>query len=78
MNAIKIDWLAERQRISLHQEISSVRNQSTMEEGMPVTFDPEFHDRDSVCRMEYVDLGKTGLKVSKISLGSGQFSKLYG
>lgn len=47
-------------------------------EGLPATFDPEFHDKDSVCRMEYVELGQTGMKVSKVSLGSGQFSHFYG
>lgn len=47
------------------------------EEGFPATFVPEFHDRDSVCRMEYEELGNTGMKVSKISLGGGQFSHCY-
>lgn len=48
------------------------------EAGLPETFNPDFHDRDSVCRMEYAQLGKTALRVSKVSLGSGQFTALYG
>lgn len=45
---------------------------------LPPTFDADFHDKDSVVRMEYLKLGRTDLQVSKISLGSGQFTQFYG
>ncbi|XP_058168993.1 uncharacterized protein LOC131284155 [Anopheles ziemanni] len=45
---------------------------------LPDTFVEGFHDEQFVKRMEYVPFGRTGLKVSKISLGTGTLSQLYG
>uniref|UniRef100_A0A182J1D9 NADP-dependent oxidoreductase domain-containing protein n=1 Tax=Anopheles atroparvus TaxID=41427 RepID=A0A182J1D9_ANOAO len=45
---------------------------------LPDTFVPGFHDVEYVKRMEYAPFGRTGLKVSKISLGTGTLSQLYG
>lgn len=45
---------------------------------LPPTFVQGFHDEALVRRMEYLDFGKTALKVSKVSLGGGTFSKFYG
>ncbi|XP_052891930.1 uncharacterized protein LOC128299851 [Anopheles moucheti] len=42
------------------------------------TFVENFHAKKDVERMEYVPLGRTGLKVSKVSFGTGTFSQLYG
>lgn len=47
-------------------------------EQLPATFVQSFHDEDSVRKMKYNSFGKTGLRVSKISLGAGTLSKLYG
>lgn len=45
---------------------------------LPSTFVKDFHDEESVRKMEYVQLGFTGLHVSKISIGGAVFSQLYG
>ncbi|XP_051160619.1 uncharacterized protein LOC127281135 [Leptopilina boulardi] len=45
---------------------------------LPATYVEGFHDREAVEAMEYRTLGKTGLKISKLSLGGGTFSNLYG
>ncbi|XP_055608924.1 uncharacterized protein LOC129756164 [Uranotaenia lowii] len=45
---------------------------------LPATFVKEFHDESSIRKMEYLPFGKTGLKVSKISLGTGTLSNFYG
>uniref|UniRef100_A0A182TFY4 NADP-dependent oxidoreductase domain-containing protein n=1 Tax=Anopheles melas TaxID=34690 RepID=A0A182TFY4_9DIPT len=42
------------------------------------TFVENFHLKECVERMEYLPLGRTGLKVSKVSFGTGTFSQLYG
>ncbi|XP_035903221.1 L-galactose dehydrogenase-like [Anopheles stephensi] len=42
------------------------------------TFVEHFHDRQDVERMQYELFGRTGLKVSKVSFGTGTFSQLYG
>uniref|UniRef100_A0A182K3H3 NADP-dependent oxidoreductase domain-containing protein n=1 Tax=Anopheles christyi TaxID=43041 RepID=A0A182K3H3_9DIPT len=42
------------------------------------TFVQNFHQKHCVEQMEYVPLGRTGLKVSKVSFGTGTFSQLYG
>ena len=39
------------------------------EKGFPVTFDPNFHDREAVKRMKYNKLGGTNLYISNIALG---------
>ncbi|XP_018574593.1 L-galactose dehydrogenase-like isoform X2 [Anoplophora glabripennis] len=45
---------------------------------LPDTFIPGFHDENEVRKLKYNDLGKTGLKVSELSLGTGGFSYFYG
>uniref|UniRef100_A0A4Y0BKY4 NADP-dependent oxidoreductase domain-containing protein n=1 Tax=Anopheles funestus TaxID=62324 RepID=A0A4Y0BKY4_ANOFN len=42
------------------------------------TFVENFHTKKDVERMEYLPFGRTGLKVSKVSFGTGTFSQLYG
>ncbi|XP_017783133.1 PREDICTED: L-galactose dehydrogenase-like [Nicrophorus vespilloides] len=44
----------------------------------PETYICDFHDENAVKRMAYSPLGKTGINVSKLSLGTGGFSQLYG
>ncbi|XP_039440651.1 uncharacterized protein LOC120421498 [Culex pipiens pallens] len=45
---------------------------------LPATFVKGFHDEESVRKMQYNLLGKTGLRVSKIGFGSAPFSALFG
>lgn len=45
---------------------------------MPPTYVEGFHDLEAVQAMEYRPLGKTGLLVSKLSLGGGPFGCHYG
>lgn len=45
---------------------------------MPETYITGFHDENAVRKMKYKVLGKTGLKVSELSLGTGGFSSFYG
>ncbi|XP_037806794.1 L-galactose dehydrogenase-like [Lucilia sericata] len=45
---------------------------------LPATFTPSFHDEELCRKMEYRVLGRTGLKVSKVSLGTGTLSSFYG
>ncbi|XP_049536573.1 uncharacterized protein LOC125951652 [Anopheles darlingi] len=45
---------------------------------LPATFVEGFHDEAEVRRMEYRPFGNTGLAVSKVSLGCGTLSQLYG
>ncbi|KAJ6633177.1 ATP-binding cassette sub-family B member 6 [Pseudolycoriella hygida] len=45
---------------------------------LPPTYVESFHDKESVEKMEYIELGKTELLVSKISLGGGTLSHFYG
>ncbi|XP_058821712.1 uncharacterized protein LOC131683612 [Topomyia yanbarensis] len=47
-------------------------------EQLPATFVDSFHNEASVRKMKYNTFGRTGLKVSEISLGTGTLSKLYG
>uniref|UniRef100_A0A182STQ9 NADP-dependent oxidoreductase domain-containing protein n=1 Tax=Anopheles maculatus TaxID=74869 RepID=A0A182STQ9_9DIPT len=42
------------------------------------TFVEHFHTKKDVDRMQYEPFGRTGLKVSKVSFGTGTFSQLYG
>uniref|UniRef100_A0A336MHC6 CSON015539 protein n=1 Tax=Culicoides sonorensis TaxID=179676 RepID=A0A336MHC6_CULSO len=44
---------------------------------LPETFVPGFHDETSVRKMEYLPFGKTGMKVSKISLGGGTLAGTF-
>jgi L-galactose dehydrogenase len=45
---------------------------------LPDTFVEGFHYEDRVRKMPYTEFGKTGLKLSKISLGGGTLSYHYG
>lgn len=44
---------------------------------LPETFIPGFHDENEVRKMVYNDFGTTGLKVSKLSFGTGVFCYAY-
>lgn len=44
----------------------------------PPTYIEGFHDPKAVKAMEYKELGKTGLFVSKLSFGSGPLGCHYG
>lgn len=46
--------------------------------GLPKTFVKGFHIEETVRKMTYNPLGKTGLVVSKISLGGGTLAPFYG
>ncbi|KAH8288566.1 hypothetical protein KR054_005464 [Drosophila jambulina] len=48
-----------------------------MSGSLPATFVKGFHDEEQVRRMEYRDLGKTGMRVSKIALGGATLSNLF-
>ncbi|KAH8265290.1 hypothetical protein KR038_003418 [Drosophila bunnanda] len=48
-----------------------------MSGSLPATFVKGFHDEEQVRRMEYRDLGKTGLRVSIIALGGATLSNLF-
>lgn len=45
---------------------------------LPPTYVEGFHDLEAIETMEYRPLGKTGLMVSKLSLGGGPFGCHYG
>lgn len=45
---------------------------------LPPTYVEGFHDLEAVKKMEYRSLGKTGMIVSKLSLGGGPFGCHYG
>uniref|UniRef100_W8BPY3 D-arabinose 1-dehydrogenase n=1 Tax=Ceratitis capitata TaxID=7213 RepID=W8BPY3_CERCA len=45
---------------------------------LPTTFVKGFHDEELCQRMKYYPFGKTGLKVSKVALGTGTLSDFYG
>lgn len=44
---------------------------------LPPTFVKGFHDEDAVRKMTYQKLGRTGLMVSKLSIGGGTLHPLY-
>ncbi|KAJ8688040.1 hypothetical protein QAD02_023835 [Eretmocerus hayati] len=46
--------------------------------GLPPTYVEGFHDLESVKSMEYKTLGKTGLQISKLSIGGGTLGCHYG
>lgn len=46
--------------------------------GLPVTFVEGFHDEALVRQMEYLPLGKTGLSLSKVSIGGATLASFYG
>lgn len=45
---------------------------------LPPTYVEGFHDEESVKKMEYAELGKTELLISKISIGGATLTNLYG
>lgn len=45
---------------------------------LPPTFVKGFHDEEAVRKMPYLQLGRTGLLVSKLSIGGGTLSPFYG
>lgn len=45
---------------------------------LPATFVKGFHDEKAVCKMEYHVLGRTGLLISKLSIGGGTLAPYYG
>lgn len=45
---------------------------------VPATFLKNFHDEELCKRMEYSKFGHTGLRVSKVALGTGTLSDFYG
>lgn len=45
---------------------------------LPSTFVKDFHDEESVRRMEYLPLGKTGISLSKLSIGGGALAPFFG
>ncbi|XP_044016791.1 L-galactose dehydrogenase-like isoform X1 [Aphidius gifuensis] len=47
-------------------------------ENLPATYVEGFHDLEAVKKMEYKQLGKTGLMVSKLSYGGGPLGCHYG
>ncbi|KAH8369241.1 hypothetical protein KR009_005196 [Drosophila setifemur] len=48
-----------------------------MSSPLPATFVKGFHNEDQVRRMEYRELGSTGLRVSKLALGGATLSNLF-
>ncbi|XP_013102207.2 uncharacterized protein LOC106083615 isoform X1 [Stomoxys calcitrans] len=45
---------------------------------LPATFTKDFHDEEACAKMKYGIFGRTGLQISKISIGGGTLSPLYG
>lgn len=45
---------------------------------LPPTFVKGFHDEEAVKKMKYEKLGRTGLMVSKLSIGGGTLAPYYG
>uniref|UniRef100_A0A182M815 Mitotic checkpoint serine/threonine-protein kinase BUB1 n=1 Tax=Anopheles culicifacies TaxID=139723 RepID=A0A182M815_9DIPT len=74
------------EEITLHEkyiqtkisEFNHVLADVTQVSSIMVTFVEGFHTKQDVERMQYIPLGRTGLKVSKVSFGTGTFSQLYG
>lgn len=46
--------------------------------GLPPTFIQGFHNEEAVKKMKYQKLGRTGLMVSKLSIGGGTLAPYYG
>lgn len=46
--------------------------------GLPATFVKGFHDEEAVRKMEYIPLGKTGISLSKISIGGATLAPFFG
>ncbi|XP_043513393.1 L-galactose dehydrogenase-like [Frieseomelitta varia] len=64
--------------VKITQCTSSVECKSSYTKMLPPTYVEGFHDLEAVETMEYRPLGKTGLMVSKLSLGGGPFGCHYG
>ncbi|XP_052682718.1 uncharacterized protein LOC128163213 isoform X2 [Crassostrea angulata] len=47
------------------------------ENSLPDTYTPEFHDNRAVLQMPHNTLGKTGLKVSKLSFGASSLGNVF-
>lgn len=47
------------------------------EKSLPDTYTPEFHDHRAVLQMPHNTLGKTGLKVSKLSFGASSLGNVF-
>lgn len=45
---------------------------------LPTTFVKGFHDEEAVRKMTYNQLGKTGLFVSKLSIGGAALAPFFG
>lgn len=45
---------------------------------LPSTFVKGFHDEESVRKMKYIPLGKTGISLSKISIGGATLAPFFG
>lgn len=45
---------------------------------LPATFVKGFHDAAAVRKMKYNVLGRTGLMISKLSIGGGTLAPYYG
>lgn len=45
---------------------------------LPATFVKGFHDEAAVRKMKYHNLGRTGLVISKLSIGGGTLAPYYG
>lgn len=45
---------------------------------LPATFVKGFHDEAVVRIMKYHELGRTGLRISKLSIGGGTLAPYYG
>jgi len=46
--------------------------------GLPSTFVKGFHDEELVRKMEYIPLGKTGISLSKVSIGGATLASFFG
>jgi hypothetical protein len=46
--------------------------------GLPATFVKGFHNEENVRKMEYRQLGRTNLMISKLSIGGGALAEYYG
>ena len=45
---------------------------------LPATFVKGFHDEEAVRKMEYLPLGKTGISLSKLSIGGATLAPFFG
>lgn len=45
---------------------------------LPSTYVKGFHDEESVRKMEYLPLGKTGISLSRVSIGGATLADFFG